>query len=82
VGDAGTRVAKMPVGADYVVWGSPTIVLTASGTTIYRLDTSAGAAARWTPIADFKEEGLKNISRLALSPDGNWLAFVAEPTAK
>jgi hypothetical protein len=72
----------MPAGADYVVWASRTIVLTASGTTIYRIDTAAGSAAQWTPIADFKEEGLKSISRLALSPDGNWLAFVAEPTGK
>ena len=74
------RVARMPRGADYVVWESPTSVLTAAGTVIYRLDLSAGAAARWAPIADFKEEGLRNLSRLALSPDGKWLALVAEPT--
>ncbi len=73
------RVAAMPKGADYVVWESPTVVLTAAGTEILRLDLSAGAAATWTPIADFQEEGLRNLSRLALSPDGEWLAVVAEP---
>ncbi len=73
------RVARMPRGADYVVWESPTAVLTAAGTLIYRLDRSEGTAARWTPIADFKEEGLRHLSRVALSPDGSWLAVVAEP---
>ena len=73
------RVAAMPRRAGYVVWESPTTVLTAAGTTVYRLDVSAGAAAAWTPIADFKEDGLRNISRLALSPDGQWLAVVADP---
>ncbi len=75
------RVARMPRGAHYVVWESPTAVLTAAGTLIYRLDLSGGAAARWTPIADFREDGLRNLSRLALSPDGNWLAVVAEPAS-
>lgn len=75
------RVARMPAGAGYVVWESPTSVLTAAGTILYRMDVSRGAAAKWTPIADFGEEGLRDVSRLALSPDGAWLAFVAEPTA-
>lgn len=75
------RVATMPRRAGYVVWESPTAVLTAAGTTIYRLDLSRGSNATWTAIADFKEEGLRNISRLALSPDGMWLAVVAEPAS-
>jgi hypothetical protein len=25
---------------------------------------------------------VKNVSRLAVSPDGRWLAFVAEPTGR
>ncbi len=49
---------------------------------IYRLDLSAGTAAHWAPIADFAEEGLRNVSRLALSPDGMWLAVVAEPAIR
>ncbi|MDE3172239.1 MAG: PD40 domain-containing protein [Gemmatimonadota bacterium] len=73
------RVIAMPAGAGYVVWISPTMALTATGTELLRLDRAAGAGARWTPIADFREEGLRNLSRLAVSPDGNWLAVVAEP---
>jgi WD40-like Beta Propeller Repeat len=77
-----TRLAQMPRRADYVVWESPTSVLTAAGSIVYRLDLSAGAQATWAPIADFQEEGLRNLSRLALSPDGHWLAVVAEPRAR
>lgn len=73
------RVAIMPKRAGYVVWESPTSVLTAAGTEILRLDLSRGAAAAWVPIADFTEDGLRNISRLAISPDGRWLALVAIP---
>ncbi|HUX35295.1 MAG TPA: hypothetical protein VMV51_15595 [Gemmatimonadaceae bacterium] len=73
------RVAAMPRGADYVVWPSATTLLTAAGSVIYRRDLSEGAGARWTPIADFQEEGLRRLSRLAISPDGAWLAVVAEP---
>jgi dipeptidyl aminopeptidase/acylaminoacyl peptidase len=73
------RIIAMPPRADYVVWESPAAVLTAAGTVVYRLDLSAGPSARWTPIADFKEDGLRDLSRLALSPDGRWLAVVAVP---
>jgi hypothetical protein len=33
----------------------------------------------WLPVADLTTNGVKNVSRLAVSPDGRWLAFVAEP---
>ncbi len=76
------RVTAMPTGADYVVWVSPTVVLTAAGTEVYRLTLAGGTGGAWTPIADFKEEGLRDLSRLALSPDGAWLALVAEPARR
>lgn len=34
----------------------------------------------WKYSADLGHFGLRQISRLAISPDGRWLAFVAEPT--
>ena len=35
----------------------------------------------WVPLADLTTNGVKNVTRLAVSPDGRWLAFVAEPIA-
>lgn len=32
----------------------------------------------WKPVAGFEPRGLKNISRLAVSPRGRWLALVAD----
>ena len=36
-----------------------------------------GAAAAWVRVASIP--GVRDITRLAVSPDGRWLAFVAEP---
>jgi dipeptidyl aminopeptidase/acylaminoacyl peptidase len=36
----------------------------------------------WAKLADFSSAGLDRITRLAVSADGKWLAFVAEPVAK
>jgi hypothetical protein len=36
-------------------------------------------AERWTDVAALDRLGLKNASRLAVSPDGKWIAIVAAP---
>lgn len=36
-----------------------------------------GPASHWQKIADFSKQGLAEITRLAVSPDGKWLALVA-----
>jgi hypothetical protein len=37
-------------------------------------------AGRWTDVAALDRLGLKNTSRLAVSPDGKWIAIVASPS--
>lgn len=66
-------LVQAPRGADYHVWAPNGALLTATGSGIFRY-TDDG----WAPIANFEKYGVKNISRLAVSPKGNWLAFVAE----
>ena len=39
----------------------------------------APGAQTWTTIADLTSTGVTDITRLAISPDGKWLAFVATP---
>ena len=68
-------IAVMPDSADYVVWRSANELYTAAGSRIYRLRPPGG---RWEVVADLAGEGIRGISRLALSPDGRRLAFVAE----
>lgn len=73
-------VAKMPKGADYAVWLSPTVAISAAGgkLLIWSHPTPSDPG-KWADLADFSKAGLKNISRVALSPDQKWIAFVAEP---
>lgn len=70
------RVAKMPEGADYVAWLSDGRAITGAGSKLLVLDRGA---SEWRELADFASAKLDRISRLALSRDGRWLAFVAEP---
>ena len=67
------RVAQPPAGADYHVWTPDGTLLTASGSILYRY-----SAGHWEALADLSANGVKGISRLAISPRGNWIAFVAE----
>ena len=67
------QLVQAPKGADYHVWAPNGALLTAVGSGIYRY-TDDG----WAPIANFEKFGVKGISRIAVSPKGNWLAFVAE----
>ncbi|MDB4908323.1 MAG: hypothetical protein JWO05_3107 [Gemmatimonadetes bacterium] len=68
-----TLVAMAP-GADYVTWTSADHALSLSGNTL--LEWSTGDA-QWRPVGTIA--GVQKASRLTVSPDGKWLAFVAEP---
>ena len=67
------ELVQAPKGADYHVWAPNGALLTAVGSGIYRY-TDDG----WAPVASFEKYGVKNITRIAVSPKGNWFAFVAE----
>jgi WD40-like Beta Propeller Repeat len=68
-------VAAMPDSADYVAWRSSTELYTAAGSRIYRMRLPD---ATWVLVEDLAEQGIRRISRLALSPDGSRLALVAD----
>jgi hypothetical protein len=74
-----TKLVQAPPGggADFFVWTPEGVVLTASGTTLYQWDPERGGD--WEPVADFAAAGLTNVSRLAVSPQGDRLAIVAVP---
>lgn len=64
---------------EFHAWTPDGTLVTANGTALLRWSGELGAASTWIPVADLKDSGVKNITRLAFSPDGEWLAFVAEP---
>jgi hypothetical protein len=67
------RLMQPPPGADYHVWAPNGALLAASGSRVY-----VWTDGRWDVAADFGPWGVKNLSRLAVSPRGDWLAFVAD----
>src|SRR5262249_52988932 len=57
--------------ADYA-WTPGGILLMASGSKIH-----AWKEKEWSEIADFTSDGIRGITRMAVSHNGNWIAFVA-----
>jgi dipeptidyl aminopeptidase/acylaminoacyl peptidase len=73
------RLARLPAGADFIAWTKSGDAITGQGTKLLRLHP--GPVAQWQELADLSAAGLDRISRLTISADGRWLAFVAEPRA-
>ena len=69
-----TPIVKLPAGADYFVWLPDRSLLTAAGSVLHRF--RPGVDPDWIKVATLA--GARSISRLALSPKGSQLAFVAE----
>jgi hypothetical protein len=74
---ATVQLARMPPGAEYVVWAAPDYALTAAGSKLFALRL-AGADAHWAEVGGFAADGIRHITRLAISPNGHWLAMVAD----
>jgi dipeptidyl aminopeptidase/acylaminoacyl peptidase len=75
-----TRVSRdlmpLPGGSQDIAWVDGDLVLTGAGSRLLLRDSHDG---NWTEIADLSKYGLTSITRLAVSPDGKWLAIVALP---
>jgi hypothetical protein len=72
-------LVRTPSDDEYHVWTPEGALLSASRGAIVRWNGRTGGEGEWLSIATIP--GVKNISRLTVSPDGRWLAFVAEPLA-
>ena len=70
-------LVRAPSDNEYHAWTPEGALLSATQGAIVRWNARTGDGAEWLPIAAIP--GVKNISRLAVSPDGRWIAFVAEP---
>jgi WD40-like Beta Propeller Repeat len=77
-GFATTDLVALPRGTQDIVWASNDVVVAGSGTKLVYWHRGATA---WTDVGDYATAGLTDITRLALSPDGKWIAIVAVPKA-
>ncbi len=67
-------ITEMPIGIQDYVWINDTQILIGSGNKLYMYDTLG--EPEWTRVASLEEFGIKNITRMAISPDGKKLALV------
>lgn len=70
-------LVRAPDDDEFHAWTPEGALLSATQGTIVRWNGQTGDEGDWLPVAAIS--GVKNITRLAVSPDGRWLAFVAEP---
>jgi dipeptidyl aminopeptidase/acylaminoacyl peptidase len=76
-GKPSTRVVTMGpanAGDEYVAWLPDGTLLLAAGNQLMALRRGA---ADWKAVADLGGLGLRGVSRLAVSPKGDWIALVA-----
>jgi hypothetical protein len=67
------RVAPLPPGGEYHLWTASGALVASAGTRLW-----LRVGDRWDVVADFAELGVRGITRLALSPRGDRIAFVAD----
>jgi len=80
VGESETFLVKAPADNEYHTWTPDGVLLTVSQGKLLRWNRAIDSTSGWLPVADISA-GVKNISRLAVSPDGKWLVFAAEPVS-
>lgn len=73
-----TTLTRALPGSDFHAWMPDGALLMARGDELFRWRAEAPA---WQLVAAFAADGIRQISRLAVSPDGRLLAFVAEDSA-
>ncbi len=70
-------VTELPIGIQDYVWINDAQIIIGSGNKLYMYDTLG--ESEWNRVASLEEHGIKNITRMAISPNGKKLAVVAEP---
>jgi len=80
IGESEAVVVKAPSDNEYHAWTPDGVLLTVTQGKLVRWNRAIDATSGWLPVADLSA-GVRNISRLAVSPDGKWLVFAAEPAA-
>lgn len=70
------KIANTYKNAEDICWLDKNTILTGAGKSIMKFDVVMDV--EWQVVMKFKQEEINNISRMAINPSGNRLAFVAE----
>ena len=80
-GESETILVKAASGNEFHTWTPDGVLLSATEGRLVRWNGALDSTRAWVPVAELGKAGVRNVSRLAVSPDGKWLAFVAEPAS-
>jgi len=69
-------VRTIPGSEDYA-WTPAGLILMASGATLYSWNSLAPGGG-WSEVTTFRDSALQGLKRLAVSPDGKWMAMVSD----
>ena len=72
-------VTQLPIDVKDHIWLNDSTLLIGSGAKLFLYDLFG--EDRWIEVADLSEYGIDNITRMAVSPDGDKLVFVALPSS-
>lgn len=76
-----SRLVRLPEDNEFYTWAPDGTLFSATRGSIVRWNGVSGEGSAWVTVPMAGPIPAKNISRLAVSPDGRWLAFVAEPVS-
>lgn len=74
-----SRLVRIEEADEFYAWAPDGTLLSASDSAIVRWNGVSGDGSEWIALPSLAPFPVKHISRLAVSPDGRWVAFVAEP---
>ena len=75
-----TPIARMEPDMEYHAWLPDGRIMATQGPTLRVFDPKKPARDDgWTIAADLSTHGVRDLSRLAVSPKGDWIAFVGTP---
>lgn len=78
-----TTLTPTPEGSEDLAWTPDgAIVMGQKGKLLLWRPASTGPGQAWTEIADLSKQGVENITRLTVSPDGRWIAIVSQAAAR
>jgi hypothetical protein len=69
-------IAPLLEGNEFYAWTTAGTILMGQGSSLYRW--TPGESPPWQEVVDLLPAGILGISRIALSPEGGWIAVVAQ----
>lgn len=77
-----TTLTTTPEGSEDLAWTPDGAIVMGQKGKLLLWRPSGAAEPAWTEIADLTKQGVENITRLTVSPDGKWIAIVSQAAAR